>query len=30
MGEKNINIRKMAMEELSNIFYIGLGKKGKF
>ena len=30
MGEKNINIRKMAMEELSNIFYIGLEKKGKF
>jgi len=30
MGEKNINIRKIAMEELSNIFYIGLEKKGKF
>jgi len=30
MGEKNINIRKMAMKELSNIFYIGLEKKGKF
>jgi len=30
MKEKNINIRKMAMEELSNIFYIGLEKKGKF
>ena len=30
MGEKNINIRKIAMEELSNIFYIGLKKKGKF
>ena len=30
MGEKNMNIRKIAMEELSNIFYIGLEKKGKF
>jgi len=30
MGEKNINIRKIAMEELSNIFYTGLEKKGKF
>ena len=30
MEEKNINIRKIAMEELSNIFYIGLEKKGKF
>ena len=30
MKEENINIRKMAMEELSNIFYIGLKKKGKF
>ena len=30
MEEKNMNIRKIAMEELSNIFYIGLEKKGKF
>ena len=30
MDESNINLRKLAMEELSNIFYIGLNKKGKF
>ena len=30
MEEKNKNIRKMAMEELSKIFYVGLEKKGKF
>jgi len=30
MNEKNINTRKIAMEDLSKIFYDGLSNKGKF
>ena len=30
MNEKNINTRKIAMEDLSKIFYTGLSNKGKF
>ena len=30
MNEENINTRKIAMEDLSKIFYTGLSNKGKF